>query len=869
MVSQSQADAQIVLSLRDQISGGLKGVGSNLDQVGKKARNMGLVMTAAFGGVAALGTKAASDLAESTNAVNVVFGEASNTIREFGEVSAQSAGLATSDFQQLATQTGALLQQYGLSADEAAQGTVNLTKRAADLASVHNTDVKDALMAVNAAIRGEAEPLRRYAADVTDASVQVFLMSQGIDKQVGSLTQQERGMLRMQVLLSQTNKVQGDFVNTSDQFANSQRIVRAEMENHAATLGQSLLPFMEGVVNSARRATSAFGEWSSENRELASLIGPVVLGLTAVGGALVVIGVGLPPLVTGIKAMTTVMKLLSLQSLRTGASMAAGWVIGLGPIGLIIAAIAGLVAAFFIFRDKIPPVLRFVGRHLDTFKSFFVDYFLGPILEGLASLIGVFNQDWADAIRNVKKSIDDFSFEDQFGRFGDAAKDFGDDAVGAIKSLIPSFDTATASADTLGTGLDTLGSSADGTIPGLSGIGTAADGSASGIDSLTASISGSGGLMDAMAGLSNVMPAGPEGFDPFTGEFGGRVGLTDPRSRADSLISRLRSQNSMSESEKAIAEWQEEMAQQSQDLEEMLSPTEVANAWLDERIWLEYEESALGTPGYWTTRREQYESKETARQAEMQSYLESIKESGARRSELRSDISEALTEFIAFGTDESADLFRLLEQHGPEQARSGLESVLSSGDLLRGGRRWMQDIQSSQDTLVEELADSKGEFAEELGDLTAFRDAAVLEFGDTNPLMAQIQSAIDEVTGKYEMGVERIQAAHDQLEKLSKDYAHLASQRSLAQGPPSLPGLPDFRSRGGGYGSHVDFFGEEGLERIRRKHDAGESLNTTERAIFDDVYGRARSITVQVYNSDGDEVSSNLASGVFDLARVQ
>ena len=102
---------------------------------------------------------ASSDVNESINAVNVVFQDGARSILDFSRISSRQVGLAAADFNQLSAQTGALFTNFGLANRAAADETINLTRRAADLASVFNTDVNDALLALQAGIRGETEPL--------------------------------------------------------------------------------------------------------------------------------------------------------------------------------------------------------------------------------------------------------------------------------------------------------------------------------------------------------------------------------------------------------------------------------------------------------------------------------------------------------------------------------------------------------------------------------------------------------------------------------------------------------------------------------------------------------------------------------------
>ena len=216
-------------------------IGANLAKIGAATLAMGAV---AGVGLFKLGRQA-SDLGESVNAVKVVFGEGAQAVLDFSRTTKTAVGLASADFNQLSATTGALFTLYGLSEKEAAKETINLTNRAADLASVFNVDVKDALFALQAGIRGETEPLRRFAGDVTDASLELYLMNKGIDQSVKDMTQAEKGLLRYEVAMEQTSKVAGDFKNTSTSAANATRVLKAQIKDLAAHMGKGLLPVFE------------------------------------------------------------------------------------------------------------------------------------------------------------------------------------------------------------------------------------------------------------------------------------------------------------------------------------------------------------------------------------------------------------------------------------------------------------------------------------------------------------------------------------------------------------------------------------------------------------------------------------------------
>jgi hypothetical protein len=281
----------LVVDLVNKTEKKFKKVYSDLEEVEKRTENtrramrevgaVGAVALAALAYGAKSAIKEASNLEESINAVNVVFGEGADKIHDFGKTTATSIGLATSEFNQMSTLTGALLKDVGLPMDEVAGLTTDLAQRAADMASVFNTDVKDAMEAVNQAIRGETEGIRRYAGNVTVAELEIEALAQGINKSVTAMTEQEKRLLRVSVIMKQTEVTAGDFANTSDSLANRQRILAAQFQNMSAKLGTQLIPLVEKLYNAVAPLVTQFADWIEKNPTLAKNIVLVAIGVAA------------------------------------------------------------------------------------------------------------------------------------------------------------------------------------------------------------------------------------------------------------------------------------------------------------------------------------------------------------------------------------------------------------------------------------------------------------------------------------------------------------------------------------------------------------------------------------------------------------
>lgn len=225
-------------------------IGDRFGAIGAGAKKMALGLGIAAAGLAAAkigqfisgSADAAKNLGESMNAVNKVFGDASGTVLEFGKVSAQAVGLSSRAFNELATNTGAMLTNMGIGQKEAAAETIRLTQRAADMASVFNTDVSQAMDAVNSALRGETEPIRKFGVSINAAAVEQKALALGLIEAGQEMDANAKATATLKLIYEQTSKVQGDFIQTSDEVANAQRRNQAAAENASAAFGKAFLP---------------------------------------------------------------------------------------------------------------------------------------------------------------------------------------------------------------------------------------------------------------------------------------------------------------------------------------------------------------------------------------------------------------------------------------------------------------------------------------------------------------------------------------------------------------------------------------------------------------------------------------------------
>lgn len=153
---------------------------------------------------------------------------------------------------------------FGLTSDKAYILSKNLTQLAYDEASYWNKDVAETFTAMSSAISGEIEPIRRLGVDLSQARLQQELLALGFNKQVSSLSQADKAVLRYIAIMKQTANVQGNLAQTIQSPANQIKILKAQLDMLAKSVGSLLYPAMKSILPpliAAVQLIREFVEW--------------------------------------------------------------------------------------------------------------------------------------------------------------------------------------------------------------------------------------------------------------------------------------------------------------------------------------------------------------------------------------------------------------------------------------------------------------------------------------------------------------------------------------------------------------------------------------------------------------------------------
>lgn len=235
---------------------------SGMERVGKSLDRIigSLGFAAGIAGLVALGRQAvetASDIQEVQNVVDTAFGSMSYKMEEFAKTSVKQFGISQLSAKQLGSTFMAMGASMLDNMENASDMAINLTARAADMASFYNKSVSETSTALKSIYTSETETLKEYGVVMTQVNLQEFARQQGISKSIQKMTQAEKVELQYAYVMKQTSLAAGDFAKTSGSWANQTRILSEQFKELLAILGSGLITVLTPAIKFLNTVLSA------------------------------------------------------------------------------------------------------------------------------------------------------------------------------------------------------------------------------------------------------------------------------------------------------------------------------------------------------------------------------------------------------------------------------------------------------------------------------------------------------------------------------------------------------------------------------------------------------------------------------------
>lgn len=250
------ADGSVIIDTRLDTTGVQKGVSAikqSFNSLGSAVKKIGLLIGGAFavGKLVQFGKECVelgSDLAEVQNVVDVTFTTMSDKVNEFAKNAMTSAGLSETMAKQYVGTFGAMSKSFGFSEQQAYDMSTALTQLTGDVASFYNISQDLAYIKLKSVFTGETETLKDLGVVMTQTALDQYALANGYGKTTSKMTEQEKVALRLAFVQKQLSAASGDFIRTSDSWANQVRVMQLQMQSLKATVGQGLINLFTPVL---------------------------------------------------------------------------------------------------------------------------------------------------------------------------------------------------------------------------------------------------------------------------------------------------------------------------------------------------------------------------------------------------------------------------------------------------------------------------------------------------------------------------------------------------------------------------------------------------------------------------------------------
>ncbi len=492
----NEASLEVIMRARDELSNVLRDAGKETENFGRKADGLGATLrrvgeiAAGFLSARVIGdmggrvtkffgdaTAGATNLEQSLGAIDQIFEGSAETIHAWANEAAQAAGLSRNSYNELASFSGTVFKGMGLDMQAATQQTGALVQRGADLAAMFGGTASEAVTALNSAMVGNTEAVRKYGITLTAIDIQERALAETGKTKASALTQAEKQMATYSLLMERSGVAAGQFARESDTAAGAAARQAAAAENMAARVGEYLLPLQV--------------KWREAQLALVTVVVTRVLpALERLGDFVRTVGeriAGSRPAIAGIAA---VIAAALVPALIAGATAAGSFVVGMvaaaAPVIAIGAAIGGLVAAVvwlgenwdMVFSKMPEPV----QNALNAVKSF-AEGFVNVLQTAFNWLIDQLNKiefdipDWVPGVGGKHFGINIPKVEVIFGAIADVAGNVVDKVGGAVGGLKDAITGVGGAANAAAPDLGGLGD-------GLGGLGGGAAGAAAKVKTL-------------------------------------------------------------------------------------------------------------------------------------------------------------------------------------------------------------------------------------------------------------------------------------------------------------------------------------------------------------------------------------------------
>ena len=264
----------------------------------------------------------ASEAEEMQNKFDVVFQGMTDEVEEWAQSYSDAIGRNANDIKTYLADQQNLLVGFGMTRQEGAELSKQMTTLALDLASFANLDEDSAVNNMTAAVMGETEAAKALGAVINDVTREQAMQTLGLSGSYEKLDQLTKMQVNYQAILSQSPDAIGDCERSLGSYKSTVVSFQSKLKEIKTLVGQFFMPTFQKVIGFGRNGLVVLKDALQKISEFADSVGGAERILATLGAAIgaTLAIVNFQKIVDGIKKVG---KGLSALNVKTAAIAAA------------------------------------------------------------------------------------------------------------------------------------------------------------------------------------------------------------------------------------------------------------------------------------------------------------------------------------------------------------------------------------------------------------------------------------------------------------------------------------------------------------------------------------------------------------------